>query len=264
MKVIILCGGQGTRLREETEYRPKPLVMVGNRPMLWHIMKLYSHYGYNDFVLCLGYKGEMIKNYFLNYDELAHDFTLHLGSGKKEVLHHQNTTPRWSITFADTGQSCETGSRIARIRQYIGDDEEFMLTYGDAVADVNLADLYKFHQERGKTVTVTGVQPPSPFGVMATNEGLVKAFTEKPQSEDWTNGGFFVCNNKIFDYLSSDGTTVFEQEPLKRLASEGELAIYHHRNFWHCVDTFKHLEGLNAYYKKGNRQWMIWEQKQNS
>ena len=144
------------------------------------------------------------------------------------------------------------------------DDEKFMLTYGDAVADVNLADLYKFHQERGKTVTVTGVQPPSPFGVMATNEGLVKAFTEKPQSEDWTNGGFFVCNNKIFDYLSSDGTTVFEQEPLKRLASEGELAIYHHRNFWHCVDTFKHLEGLNAYYQKGNRPWMIWEQKQNS
>lgn len=259
MKVVILCGGQGTRLREETEYRPKPLVMVGDRPMLWHIMKLYSHFGYNDFVLCLGYKGEMIKQYFLNVDELTHDFTLSLGNGKKEIHHHHNKTPNWTITFADTGLLCETGSRIKRIQPYIGSDEEFFLTYGDAVADIDIGALYRYHREKGKTVTVTGVQPPSPFGVMATTDGMVKAFTEKPQSEDWTNGGFFVCGKNIFQYLSPDGNTIFEQEPLKQLANIGELAVYHHTKFWHCVDTFKHLEGLNAYYNKGNRPWMLWE-----
>ena len=259
MKVVILCGGQGTRLREETEYRPKPLVMVGDRPILWHIMKLYSHYGYNDFILCLGYKGDMIKNYFLNYDELAHDFTLHLGSGKKEILHHQNSTPNWNITFADTGQSCETGSRIARIKRYIGDDKEFMLTYGDAVTDINISDLCRYHHEKNKMVTITGVQPPNPFGVIEAREGVVLSFTEKPQSHDRANGGFFVCNSAMFDFLSPEGVLIFEQGPLQQIASQGQLAIYHHNGFWHCVDTFKHLEGLNAYYNKGNRPWMVWE-----
>lgn len=259
MKVVILCGGQGTRLREETEYRPKPLVMVGDRPILWHVMKLYSHYGFNEFVLCLGYKGDMIKNYFLNYDELAHDFTLHLGSGKKEISHHNNSTPNWKITFADTGQSCETGSRLARIQKYIGDDEEFMLTYGDAVADVNISDLYRYHHEKGKAVTVTGIQPPNPFGVIEARDGVVTTFTEKPQSQDWANGGFFVCKREVFNYLSPDGTIVFEQGPLRQIASQGQLAIYQHNKFWHCVDTFKHLEGLNAYYNKGQRPWMVWE-----
>lgn len=259
MKVVILCGGQGTRLREETEYRPKPLVMVGDRPILWHIMKMYSHYGHNEFILCLGYKGEMIKNYFLNYDELAHDFTLELGSGKKLINHHQNGTPNWKITFAETGPFCETGSRIARIQKYIGDDGEFMLTYGDAVANVNLAELYRYHKEKNKTVTVTGIQPPNPFGVIEAEEGVVRTFTEKPQSQDWANGGFFVCSSKIFDDLSPDGSVIFEQGPLRQVASRGELAIYHHNNFWHCVDTFKHLEGLNALYAKGQRPWMVWE-----
>ena len=259
MKVVILCGGQGTRLREETEYRPKPLVMVGDRPILWHIMKLYSHYGFHEFILCLGYKGDMIKNYFLNYDELAHDFTLQLGSGKKEIYHHANKTPDWNITLADTGQTCETGSRIARIQTYIGNDEEFFLTYGDAVADVNIADLYRYHREKGKMVTVTGIQPLNPFGVLKTQEGVVTSFTEKPQSQDWTNGGFFVCNKRVFDFLSLDGSTVFEQEPLRQIALKGQFAIYQHNKFWYCVDTMKHLEDLNAMHKQGDRPWMVWE-----
>lgn len=259
MKVVILCGGKGTRLREETEYKPKPLIMVGDRPILWHIMKLYSHYGFNDFVLCLGYKGEMIKDYFLNYDERAHDFTLKLGSGEKKIMHHGNATPNWNITFADTGLDCDTGSRVARIKKYIGNDEDFFLTYGDGVANVNILELLKHHKERGKTVTVTGIQPPNPFGVIEVNEGLVKTFAEKPQSQDWTNGGFFVCNRRVFDKLSDDGKCVFEQKPLRNLAQKGELVVYHHKDFWHCVDTLKHMEGLNALYVKGNRPWMVWE-----
>lgn len=259
MKTVILCGGRGTRLYEETESKPKALVAVGTRPILWHIMKLYSHYGYNDFVLCLGYKGEMIKNYFLNYDELAHDFTLQLGSGKKDIYHHENTTPQWNITFADTGLDCNTGSRIARVQKYIGSDDAFFLTYGDGVADVNIPELVTYHKERGKTVTVTGIKPPNPFGVLEVSDGLVTSFAEKHRSKDWTNGGFFVCDKKVFNYLDDRGKCIFEQGPLNTLSRENELAVYHHDNFWHCVDTLKHVEGLNSLYQKGNHPWMVWE-----
>lgn len=259
MKVVILCGGKGTRLREETEYKPKALVMVGDRPILWHIMKLYSHYGYNDFILCLGYKGDMIKNYFLNYDELVHDFTLKLGSGEKKVFHHHNSTPHWNITFADTGLECDTGSRIARVKEYVGSDDDFFLTYGDGVADVNIKDLYDFHLAQKKTVTVTGVKPPNPFGVIEVRNGSVRTFAEKPKLSDWVNGGFLVCNKKLFNYLSDDGMCVFEKEPLHALARGGELTIYPHNNFWHCIDTLKHVEGLAALYQKGERPWMVWE-----
>ena len=259
MKVVILCGGTGTRLKEETEYKPKPLVMVGDRPILWHIMKLYSHYGFNDFVLCLGYKGDMIKDYFLKYDELAHDFTLKLGAGDKQIIHHEKATLNWNITFANTGLDCMTGSRIARIKKYIGNDEEFFLTYGDAVANVDIANLYRYHKEKGKAVTVTGIQPPNPFGVIEAENGIVSTFTEKPQSGDWANGGFFVCNKSIFNELSSEGHMVFEEKPLRTVAARGDLAIYNHKDFWHCVDTFKHLEGLNAHYNKQHRPWMVWE-----
>lgn len=259
MKVVILCGGKGTRLREETEFRPKPLVLVGDKPILWHIMKLYSHYGYNDFVLCLGYKGDMIKQYFLNYDELTHDFTLQLGSGKKNIFHHKNDTPHWNITFSDTGLECETGSRIARIKKYLGEDEDFFLTYGDGVANVNIPALLAYHKEKNKTVTVTGIKPPNPFGVLEVEEGLVRTFAEKHQSKDWTNGGFFVCNKKVFDYLDDSGACTFEQGPLGHLAHKNELAVYRHDDFWHCVDTLKHVEGLNAIYQKGARPWMVWE-----
>ena len=259
MKAVILCGGKGTRLREETEFKPKPMVMVGDKPILWHIMKLYSYYGVNDFILCLGYKGEMIKEYFLNYDEYTHDFTLQLGSGEKKILHHDNTTPNWNITFADTGQEAETGNRIARIKKYLGGDENFFLTYGDGVANVDIPELLKYHEEKGKTVTVTGIKPRNPFGVLEVDAGLVSTFAEKPKSNDWTNGGFFVCGKKVFDYLSDDGACIFEQTPLRKLAAEGNLAIYQHGDFWHCVDTFKDLKGLDHLYQKGERPWMVWE-----
>ncbi len=259
MKVVILCGGRGTRMHEETEFRPKPMVLVGGKPILWHIMKLYSHFGYNDFILCLGYKGEMIKQYFLNLDELTHDFTLKLGAGKKEIVHHENETPPWNITFAETGLDTETGGRIARIQKYIGGDEDFFLTYGDGVADVNVPRLYQYHKEKGKVVTVTGVRPRNPFGVIDVEAGLARTFAEKPQSEDWTSGGFFVCNKKVFNYITPDASCVFEQAPLRKLAREGEFAVYHHHNFWHCVDTLKDVKGLAYHYDQGNRPWMLWE-----
>lgn len=259
MKVVILCGGKGTRLREETEYKPKPMVLVGDRPILWHIMKLYSHYGFNDFILCLGYKGEVIKDYFLNYDELNHDFTLKLGSHDKQIIYHRKETPAWNITFTETGLECETGSRIAKIKKHLEEEGNFFLTYGDGVANVDIRSLLNFHREKNKTVTVTGIRPTNPFGVIEVDEGLVKTFAEKPQSKDWTNGGFFVCNKRVFDYLSPDGNCVFEKEPLRTLAAEGELSIYHHHDFWHCVDTFKDVKGLASLYEQGVRPWMVWE-----
>jgi len=259
MKVVILCGGKGTRLHEETEFRPKPLVMVGDRPILWHIMRLYSHYGYNEFILCLGYKGEMIKQYFLNHDELAHDFTLTMGADGRHVEHHDKKTPDWKITFVDTGLECETGSRIARIKKYIGDDEDFFLTYGDGVADVNIRELAQFHKAHGKTVTMTGVKPPNPFGVIESDGDTVTGFAEKPPIQHWTNGGFFVCSQPVFNELSPDGACVFEQGPLQAFAASSNLAMYKHEKFWHCVDTLKHMQGLNTLYKNGTRPWMVWE-----
>jgi glucose-1-phosphate cytidylyltransferase len=260
MKVVILCGGRGTRLNEETEFKPKPMVMVGDRPMLWHIMRLYSHYGYNDFVLCLGYKGNAIKNYFLNHDELVHDFTLKLGSGSKTISHHANKTPHWNITFADTGLVCDTGSRVARIKKYIRDDENFFLTYGDGLADINIPKLLDYHQKQNKIVTVTSIRPPNPFGVLEIDDrNHITSFAEKHQSKDWTNGGFFVCNKKVFNYLDDKGQCIFEQGPVQKMAQEKQLVAYKHHDFWHCVDTLKHAEGLNSLYNKGTRPWMVWE-----
>lgn len=238
MKAVILCGGKGTRLREETEYKPKPMVLVGDKPILWHIMKLYSHYGVNDFVLCLGYKGEMIKDYFT-----------------------ENAMPEWNITFADTGLECHTGGRIAKIKKYLEmeDDENFFLTYGDGVANVDIKKLLDFHISKNKIATITGVKPVSPWGVLEIQSGLVKSFVEKPKTDNWINGGFFVCNRRIFDYLPLDDDCVFEQEPLRSLSAKDELAVYCHDDFWKCVDTFKDLTGLSQLYDKGERRWMVWE-----
>lgn len=258
MKVVILCGGKGTRLREETEYKPKPMVMVGDKPILWHIMKLYSYYGFNDFILCLGYKSEIIRDYFLNYDEIHHDFTLKLGPGQKKILYHDKKTPNWNITFAETGLECETGSRIARVKKYLDGEKNFFLTYGDGVANVNIKDLFAYHKKKNKIVTVTSIKPTNPFGIIEVEKGLVKSFSEKPQSKDWVNGGFFVCNKKIFDYLSDDSACVFEKEPLRGLTAKGELATYHHNDFWHCVDTLKDIKGLAHLYDQGHRPWMVW------
>ena len=238
MKVVILCRGRGTRLAEETVYKPKPLVMVGDRPILWHIMKLYSFYGYNDFVLCLGYKGNMIKDYFMD---------------------KKNREENWNIIFTDTGIESGTENRLLQIRPHIQNENNFCLTYGDGVADVNIGALIAQHNSCSKMVTVTGVKPPNPFGVLEIDNGLVKTFAEKPKSSDWTNGGFFVMSSKTFDLLSIDPSAMLEFHILPKLAHAGEVALYAHNDFWHCIDTLKHLEGLNALYKKNERPWMVWE-----
>ncbi len=249
------------RLREETEHKPKPLVTIGEMPILWHIMKIYASHGYRDFILCLGYKGEMIKDYFLNFDEKINNFTLKLGAGAKEVTHHnkKRLIDEWNITFVDTGLNTETGGRVALIKDFIGNDEDFFLTYGDGVGDININDTLRYHKEKGRIATLCGVNDINPFGVIEPENGLVKAFVEKPRSQAFISGGFFIFNKKFFDYLSSDPTQKFELKPMQTLASEGQLAVYPHHGFWHCLDTMKHLEDLNTMYYQGQRPWMIWE-----
>jgi glucose-1-phosphate cytidylyltransferase len=258
MKAVILCGGMGTRLREETEFRPKPLVEIGGRPILWHIMKIYSHHGIKDFVLCLGYKGNMIKEYFLNYRLMNNDFTLRLGSHEEPRVHDSGMPDDWSITFADTGLEAMTGARVKRVERYIT-DENFMLTYGDGVADINLAELWEFHERHGRIGTVTGVRPMSRYGELTVDAGLVRDFSEKPQSQDGIiNGGFFVFKRRLFDYLSDDEGCIFEREPLERLAREKQLAAYTHHGFWHCMDTYRDFLALNEHWKKG-AAWKVWD-----
>ena len=256
MQVVILCGGKGTRMREETEYRPKPLVEVGGMPILWHIMKIYSHYGFKDFVLCLGYKGNMIKEYFRHFEWLVNDFTLYLGKGKGKVVSHVHKPEDWTITFADTGQETGTGGRIKRVARYVK-SPEFFLTYGDGVADVNLRELFRFHKKMGKIGTVTGIHPSSKFGIMDQKGGIVSSFQEKPGLEGLANGGFFVFKRKIFDYLDEDG--FLEQEPLRLLASGGELAVFDHKGFWHSMDTYKDVESLQQKWDRGIHPWVVWK-----
>ena len=256
--VVILCGGMGTRLREETEYRPKPLIEIGNRPILWHIMKIYGSQGFKKFVLCLGYKGEMIKQYFLNYRMMTRNFTLQFDSSAEPLVESNGAPEEWTITFADTGINAMTGARIKRIRPYI-ESEEFMLTYGDGVADLNLPELLKFHRSHGKLATVTAVHPLARFGELMIEGNRVVRFAEKSQvPEGFINGGFFVFNKKVFDYLSDDVGCVLEREPLERLASEGELMTYHHTGFWHCMDTYRDSLVLNQFWDSPNPPWKIW------
>lgn len=248
------------RLHEETEFKPKPLVRIGDMPILWHIMKLYSHYGHRDFILCLGYKGEMIKDYFLSFDELANDFTITLGSGPKQVTFHskRKLVDDWRITFVDTGLETDTGGRVARIKPFIGEDETFFLTYGDGVANIDINKSLRYHKKKGTIVTLSGVNYVNAFGVIEPRAGLAKVFQEKPRSKAFINGGFFVVNRKFFDYLKDD-VGKFEKEPLETLAKKDQLAVYAHHGFWYCVDTMKHLEDLNDMYKSGQRDWMVWD-----
>jgi glucose-1-phosphate cytidylyltransferase len=258
VKVVILCGGQGTRLREETEYRPKPLVNIGGKPILWHIMKMYSAYGFHDFVLCLGYKGDMIKDYFINYDLLNSDFTIQLGTKqiiKDNVAHDE---AKWRVSLVDTGLETMTGGRLARIRKYIGADEEFMVTYGDGVSDVHLPDLIDFHRQSGRTATLTGVHPVGRFGELSVDGDEVRHFAEKPTSSDsWINGGYFVLNRRVFDYLDGDDC-VFERKPLERLSAKAELGVYRHPGYWQCMDTLRDMELLNQQWVAGNAPWKVW------
>jgi glucose-1-phosphate cytidylyltransferase len=253
--VVILCGGTGTRLREETEYKPKPLVAIGEMPILWHIMQVYAHHGFRRFVLCLGYKGHLIKEFFLDYPWMANDVTLHL-RGHRQVVHAERPAEDWQITFAETGQATPTGGRVARIRKYVGRDP-FCVTYGDGLANVDLGRLMSFHRAKKKIATLTAVHPASPFGVIEAAGGTAKSFKEKPRLEGLINGGFFVFDRKIFDYLRDD--SVLEEAPLRTLAAEGELAVYEHSDFWMCMDTFKDVERLNRMWTEGNRPWKVWK-----
>ncbi|MDO8560091.1 MAG: glucose-1-phosphate cytidylyltransferase [bacterium] len=261
MKVVLLCGGKGTRLREETEYKPKPLVSVGGRPILWHIMKLYSQYGYKDFVLCLGYKGDMIRDYFLKFEEMVNDVTVKLrGDGRERVSFHKPAMLEdWTITFVDTGQETLTGSRIARIEPYLGNDETFLMTYGDGVSDVNIPKVVEFHRQQGKIATLSGVHPNSRFGILEIDGNLVTSFSEKPQLEGYVNGGFAVFNRGIFRYLSPDGNCILEQQPLRQLAAERQLAVYKHEGFFYAMDTYLHYEELNKMWDRGIRPWVSWD-----
>jgi glucose-1-phosphate cytidylyltransferase len=258
MQVVILCGGKGTRLREETEYRPKPMVSIGDRPILWHIMKTYAHYGYNDFVLCLGYKGEMIKEYFLHYETMNNDFTINLGDRNKIQLYSKHDECDWNVTLVNTGEETMTGARVKKIERYIEGDT-FMLTYGDGVADINIGSLVKYHESHGKIGTMTGVCPSSRFGEISIENNLVTRFNEKSQSMNGLiNGGYFVCNREFLDYLSSDDNCVLEKGPLEKLVSDSQLMVYAHEGFWQCMDTYREYELLNALWKSGQAPWRIW------
>ena len=251
-KVVILCGGAGTRLREQTEFMPKPLVRVGHSPILWHIMKIYSSFGYNDFVLSLGYKGDLIKEYFLNYDWRANDFSMNLGkSGSK--THHAKEKLDWNITFVDTGLETLTAGRIKLVEKYV-DGDDFLCTYGDGVANVNIKSLMDFHQKKGKKATLTAVHPTSKYGsIKFDKDGIASSFDEKPVLLDWINGGFFAMKKDVFDEISTEG--MFEQTTLSSLAKRKELAIFTHEKFWHCMDTYKDYEDLNKIYNSGTIPW---------
>lgn len=258
MKVVILCGGFGTRLREETEIRPKPMVDIGGRPILWHIMKTYAHYGFNDFVLCLGYKGEMIKDYFLNYDYMGNDLIVSLKTGTVDIPSRQNSVD-WNITLADTGQSAMTGARVSRIAKYV-DTDEFMLTYGDGVTDLDIRTLLEFHRSHGKIGTVTGVSPVSRYGELAIKKNRVISFKERPQEQSiYINGGYFVFNREFFDFLSEEDDCVLERKPLERLSEEGQLMVYTHKSFWQCMDTSRDLELLRSLWGNG-APWKVWRE----
>ena len=258
MKTVILCGGLGTRLREETEYRPKPMVEVGGRPILWHIMKLYAHYGHRDFVLCLGYRGNTIKEYFLNYEAMNNDFTICLGRQHTLDFHDAHDEQDFRVTLADTGAETLTGGRVKRIERHI-DDDLFMVTYGDGVSDVNINAVLDFHKSHGKLATMTTVRPTSRFGVVTVeNNGIVSQFTEKPQLDGWVNVGFFIFSKKVFDYLG-DGSTMLEQEPLERLAHDNELMAYRHEGFFFAMDTYREYKHLNDIWASDQAPWKVWE-----
>ena len=258
MKVVILCGGRGTRLREETEFRPKPMVEIGGRPILWHIMKLYAYHGYSEFVLCLGYKGSMIKEYFLNYDSMLKDFTVTFGERKRPgiTFHDHEEASEFQVTLADTGAETMTGGRIKRVERYV-DGDTFLVTYGDGVSDVNICNLLSFHRSHGKLATVTAIQPTSRFGILdIRRDGRVARFQEKPQAEEWINGGYFVFERRVFDYL--DWECILELGPLMRLADEGQLVAYKHPGFWYAMDTYRDTLFLNELWNKGEASWAVW------
>ncbi|XPV70026.1 MAG: glucose-1-phosphate cytidylyltransferase [Halarcobacter sp.] len=257
MKVVLLAGGLGTRISEETGIRPKPMVEIGGKPILWHIMKIYSKYGFNEFVILLGYKGYYIKEYFANYFLHQSDVTIDMKNGKMEVLN--NSSEPWEVTLLDTGFDSMTGGRIKRAQSFIG-NEPFMLTYGDGVSDINIKELIAFHKAHGKALTMTSVQPAGRFGALNIDEkNRVHEFKEKPKGDwAWINAGFFICEPKVFDYILEGDSTVFEQEPLQGLARDGEIYTYKHEGFWKPIDTLKDKNDLNKMWNGNNAPWKVW------
>jgi glucose-1-phosphate cytidylyltransferase len=258
MKAVILCGGLGTRLREETEFRPKPMVPIGERPILWHIMKLLSAGGVNEFVLCLGYRGEAIKEYFLNYEAMNNDFTISLGRAHSVNYENAHEEQEFRVTLSDTGQGTMTGGRVKRVRRYLS-NEPFLVTYGDGLADIDVSRVMEFHRAHGKVATISTARPSSRFGVVeisATNQ--VESFMEKPQSTTWINAGFMIFEPAVFDYLDGD-STVLEREPLERLSSEGQLMAYRHDGFFYPMDTYREFRALNEMWASGEAPWKLWK-----
>jgi len=257
MKTVILCGGLGTRLKEETEFRPKPMVPIGGKPILWHIMKTYAHYGFNDFILALGYKGEMVKEYFQHYELMNNDVTLELGKPESYVIHKSHEEIGWKVTLADTGQQALKGSRLKQIEKYI-DGDEFMMTYGDGVGNVDIPALLDFHRSHGKMVTITGVVPVSQFGKLSVQEDNTASFIEKPKSDSFVNGGFCVFNREIFKYLTRDDGCDLEFGALEKLSKEGQVKVYKHHDFWASMDTLRDMEYLNKLWNEDKAGWKIW------
>ena len=255
MKAVILAGGLGTRLSEETSVRPKPMVEIGGRPILWHIMKLYSAYGVNEFIICCGYKGYVIKEYFANYFLHMSDVTFDMSHNRMEV--HQQFAEPWRVTLVDTGDETLTGGRLKRVRKYLG-DEDFCFTYGDGVADVDVGKLIEFHQKEGKLATLMATQPPGRFGVLDIDGQVVRSFQEKPHGEgSWINGGFFVLSPKVIDYIEGD-TTIWERGPMERLAHEGQLNAFYHDGFWQPMDTLRDKLHLESLWQSGKAPWKVW------
>jgi len=260
MKVVILCGGKGTRLREETEFRPKPMVPVGPRPILWHIMKSYAHHGHTDFILCLGYKGEMIRDYFRNYLWNTSDVTLKLGRNPAVQFHDHSDEAEWSVTLAETGEEAMTADRVRRIQRYLTPGESFLLTYGDGVATIDVNAAIRAHTAARKICTVSAVHPAGRFGALRIeDDSRIHTFNEKPQFEEaYVNGGYMVCDYRLFDYLPSDRPVMLEQEPMQRLAADGQLNAYKHEGFWQPMDTYQEAQHLNTLWAEGRAPWKVW------
>lgn len=261
MKVVILAGGYGTRFGKLTDFLPKPMIPIGPYPILWHIMRIYAHYGLDDFILCLGYKAELIKEYFLNFKHYNHDFTISCSDGRVEPVLHARQPPSFApkVTLAYTGLDTMTGGRVKRIAEYLGDDEEFMLTYGDGVADIDINNLAAFHKSHGKVATLTAVFPPPKFGDLKLAGPLVTEFAEKTRRySSHVNGGFYVFRREILSYLDNDTTCVLEKGPLELLSQEGQLAAYRHDKFWQCMDTTRDMEFLNELWAAKSAPWKVW------
>ena len=255
MKAVILAGGQGTRISEESQFKPKPMVEIGGKPILWHIMKIYSHYGIHDFIICLGYKGYIIKEYFANYFLHMSDVTFDIANNKMEV--HQHTAEPWKVTLVNTGDQTMTGGRLKQVAPYL-DDEPFCFTYGDGVTDADIGALIQFHEQQGTLATVTAVQPPGRFGSLNMTGDKIDSFEEKPPGDgSWVNGGFFVLSPKVLEYIQSD-TTVWEKEPLQKLAREGQMAAFVHRGFWQPMDTLRDRIHLEELWDSGQAPWKVW------